>query len=169
MSTTEVMDQGALDSGMHEAMGEEVASRDFVTMSVNRQLVGLPILSVQDVFVPDKMTNVPLAPPEVAGSLNLRGRIVTAIDMRRRLGLEPRDDGAHSMSVVVEHEGELYSLVFDEVGDVIGLPDDRLERNPPTLDPLWGEISTGVYRLDEELLVVLDVARILDFAAHAKA
>ncbi len=148
---------------LHELDADQVASSDFVTMAVAGQKVGLPILSVQDIFQPDAITNIPLARPEVAGSLNLRGRIVTAIDMRVRLGLEPLDSDQKPMSVVVEYEGELYSLIFDTVGDVMSLPDDWIERNPSTLDPVWRAVSVGIYRLDAELLAVLDVGRILDF------
>jgi purine-binding chemotaxis protein CheW len=104
---------------------------------------------------------VPLAPPEVLGSLNLRGRIVTAVDVRIRLGLPNRAADAKGMSVVVEHEGELYSLVVDKVGEVMTLPPSNYERNPTTLDPRWQEMADGVYRLENSLLVVLDVARFL--------
>lgn len=151
------------DETLHAAEADQVASSDFVTVMIASQVLGLPILSVRDIFQPQNITRVPLAPPEVAGSLNLRGRIVTAIDMRRRLGLEPLAEDAKPMSVVVEHDDELYSLVFDTVGDVMALPDDCFERNPATLEPVWHEVSSGIYRLDAELLVVLDVTKILDF------
>jgi purine-binding chemotaxis protein CheW len=147
-----------------ETLSEEVASSDFVTMRVCGQLVGLPILSVQDILAPQKLTTIPLSPPEVAGSLNLRGRIVTAIELRERLGLEPRPADEPSMNVVVEQHGELYSLIIDAIGDVLSLPDDRFERVPPTLDRTWCSISTGVFRLDDEILVVLECERVLDFA-----
>ncbi|MBY0431432.1 MAG: chemotaxis protein CheW, partial [Rhodospirillales bacterium] len=96
-------------------------------------------------------------------SLNLRGRIVTAIDVRLRLGLGRRTDGSKGMSVVVDMGGELYSLMVDQVGEVLSLPAAAFERNPPTVDPLWREFSAGIYRLDNKLLVVLDVPRLLDF------
>jgi purine-binding chemotaxis protein CheW len=147
-----------------ETLSEEVASSDFVTMRVCGQLVGLPILSVQDILAPQKLTTIPLSPPEVAGSLNLRGRIVTAIELRERLGLEPRPEDQPSMNVVVEQHGELYSLIIDAIGDVLSLPDDRFERVPPTLDQTWCSISTGVFRLDDEILVVLECEKVLDFA-----
>jgi len=137
---------------------------DFVTMFIEGQMFGIPVLMVQDVLGPQKITRIPLAPPEVAGSLNLRGRIVTAIDVRMRLQLprQAADQGA-GMSVVVDLHGELYSLRVDQVGEVLSLPSAKFERNPPTLDPLWREFSTGIYRLDEKLMVVLDVSRLLDF------
>jgi purine-binding chemotaxis protein CheW len=138
---------------------------DFVTMYIEGQLFGIPVLVVQDVLGPQKITRIPLAPPEVAGSLNLRGRIVTAIDVRMRLQLPKRmPDAGPGMSVVVDMKGELYSLRVDQVGEVLSLAVAKFERNPPTLDPLWREFSAGIYRLDDKLLVVLDVPRLLDFS-----
>ena len=138
-------------------------SQEFVTMTIHGQLFGIPVLSVQDVLGPQKITRIPLASSEVAGALNLRGRIVTAIDVRRRLGLPPADDSAGSMSVVVDFRGELYSLIIDSVGEVLSLPTDSFERNPATLDAAWREVSLGVHRLEKQLLVILDVARLLSF------
>ncbi len=164
MSTGEMVHTGQAADDALVPIGEEVAASDFVTMRVGAQMVGLPVLSVQDILAQQGLTKIPLAPSEVAGSLNLRGRIVTAIDMRKRFGLEPRPDDEPSMSVVVDFQGELYSLIIDAIGDVLSLPDDRFERSPSTLDHTWLSVSTGVFRLDDELLVVLEVARILDFA-----
>lgn len=151
------------------AMNENGENRDFVTMTIHGQLFGIPVLTVQDVLGPQKITRIPLASPEVAGALNLRGRIVTAIDVRKRLGLPSAEAGAKSMSVVVDHGGELYSLIIDSVGEVLSLPADSFERNPATLDPAWREVSGGVYRLQGRLLVVLDVARLLSFSKRAEA
>jgi purine-binding chemotaxis protein CheW len=136
--------------------------REFVSMTVAGQLFGIPVLTVQDVLGEQRITRVPLALPEVAGTLNLRGRIVTAIDMRRRMGLAPREAGQNGMNVVVDRGGELYSLIVDSVGEVLSLPADLYERNPSTLEAAWREVSVGVYRLQNELMVVLDVARLLD-------
>lgn len=141
-------------------------TQDYVTMFIDRQMFGVPVLTVQDVLGPQRITRIPLAPPEVAGSLNLRGRIVTAIDVRPRLGLAKRSTTEKGMSVVVEFGGELYSLNVDSVGEVLSLPAAAFERNPPTLDPLWREYSAGIYRLENKLLVVLDVARLLDFTRN---
>ena len=142
-------------------IGKLAGAEDFVTMTISNQLFGIPVLSVQDVLGPQKITRIPLAPLEVAGALNLRGRIVTAIDVRRRLGLEPRGDGRASMSVVVEVDGELYSLTVDSVGEVLSMSADDYEPAPPTLDPAWRDVSAGIYQLDGQLLVVLDVNRFL--------
>ena len=133
-------------------------------MFLEGQMFGIPVLVVQDVLGPQKITRIPLAPPEVAGSLNLRGRIVTAIDVRMRLQLPKRAEGtAAGMSVVVDLGGELYSLRVDQVGEVLSLPAAKFERNPPTLNALWREFSAGIYRLEGKLLVILDVPRLLDF------
>lgn len=136
---------------------------EYVTTIVDNQLFGIPVLQVQDVLGPQRVTRIPLAPKEVAGALNLRGRIVTAIDVRTRLGLPKQGAGKRAMSIVVEHGGELYSLIVDEVGEVLSLPADRLESNPPTLDSGWRSVSLGIHRLEGRLLVVVDVARLLDF------
>ena len=146
-------------------------AEDFVTMTIAEQLFGIPVLQVQDVLGHQRITRIPLAPPEVAGSLNLRGRIVTAIDVRLRLGLPARPKSApgaastnSGMSIVVDLRGELYSLMVDSVGEVLSLSNEEFERNPSTLDPRWRDLSTGIYRLNNTLLVVLDVARLLNFA-----
>lgn len=141
-------------------------TQDYVTMFIEGQLFGIPVLTVQDVLGPQRITRIPLAPREIAGSLNLRGRIVTAIDVRLRLGLSKRDGENKGMSVVVDMGGELYSLMVDQVGEVLSLPEAKFERNPPTLDPMWREFSAGIYRLDDKLLVVLDVPKLLDFSKN---
>jgi len=140
---------------------------DFVTAKVGNQLFGIPVTQVHDVFIPQSLTHVPLAPSEVAGVLNLRGRIVTAIDVRCRLGLDPRPADDPFMAIVVEHLGESYSLLIDSVGEVLSLSREQLERNPANLDPRWREVSGGIYRLDGELLVVLEVNKVLDFSRYS--
>jgi len=143
----------------------EEAAEVFLTLTVAGQLCGVPVLAVRDVLGAQAITRIPLAPPEVAGSLNLRGRIVTAVDLRRRLGLPPREGGGGAMSVVVERDGELYSLLADSVGDVLPLPPRDRAPNPPTLDPLWRDVSRGVHRLGENLLILLDVEHVLAIGA----
>jgi purine-binding chemotaxis protein CheW len=152
------------EAGRERAAGVEAFAdtEDFVTFTIANQLFGIPVLKVQDVLSAHNITRIPLAPPEIAGSLNLRGRIVTAMDVRLRLGLPPRESDA-SMSIVAEHDGELYSLMVDAVGEVLALKGSDWERNPPTLDPKFREYSLGIYRLDNKLLVVLDVNRLLDY------
>jgi len=141
--------------------GSEAATNDYVTMTIADQLFGIPVLSVHDVLGPQKITRVPLSPPEVAGVLNLRGRIVTAINIRRRLGL-PDADSQGGMSVAVEHNGESYSLLIDKIGEVLSVSPGAFEQSPATLDPCWREVSSGVYRLEGGLLVILDVEKLLN-------
>jgi purine-binding chemotaxis protein CheW len=142
---------------------------EYVTVMIGDQLFGLPISRVQDVFMPDRLTRVPLASPEIAGVLNLRGRIVTAIDMRRRLGLPPRSDGRPPMAVGIELKGESYGLLIDTVGEVLKLADGTREPNPVNLDQHLARVSAGVHRLEGQLLVILDVDRVLEMASESLA
>jgi purine-binding chemotaxis protein CheW len=142
---------------------------EYVTATIGGQLFGLPISRVQDVFAPDRLTHVPLAAAEIAGLLNLRGRIVTAIDMRKRLGLPSREDGRPRMAVGIECKGESYGLLIDAIGEVMKLPAHSREENPVNLDPQLARVSAGVHRLEGSLLVVLDVDRVLDVGVRADA
>jgi purine-binding chemotaxis protein CheW len=153
---------------LNDGHSEHPAANDYVTMTIAGQLFGIQVLQVRDVLGPQRLTRIPLAPPEVAGSLNLRGRIVTAIDVRTRLSLAPRDDGKKSMCVVVDINGELYSLVVDGVGEVMSLNKEGFEPNPPTLDARWRSVSKGIYRLKDQLLVLLDVSALMQLS-HSRA
>ena len=135
----------------------------FVTFTVAGQMFGVPVLRVQDILQTHKIASIPLAPAEVRGSINLRGRIVTVIDVRARLGLEPVDDSAtDQMGVTIEMGIDLYTLLADSIGDVVSLSHDSYEKTPGTLDPKWRDFANGVYRLDGSLMVVLDIERLLD-------
>jgi purine-binding chemotaxis protein CheW len=136
-------------------------SGDYLTVKIGGQMFGMPVLEIQDVLGPQRITRIPLVPPQVAGALNLRGRIVTAIDARTRLDLPKDTSGDREMSVVVEYRGELYSIIVDEVGEVLAL--QQIQPNPPTLNPSWRSISSGIVRLQKDLLVIVDIARLLDF------
>jgi purine-binding chemotaxis protein CheW len=142
---------------------------DYVTATIGGQLFGLPIARVQDVFIPQGLTRVPLASRDVAGVLNLRGRIVTAIDMRARLGLPKNDSDELPMAMGVESSGESYGLLIDEIGEVLTFADEACELNPVNLDPLLSAMANGVHRLDGRLMVVLDVDRVLDIAPDGHA
>ncbi len=135
---------------------------EFVTFTIDKQLFGVPILKVQDILKPDKIASIPLAAPEIRGSINLRGRIVTVIDVRVRLGMPASVDTSESMGVTVELHQDLYTLLVDSIGDVMALGINQLERNPSTLDPKWRDFANGIYRLEDNLMVVLDVEKLLD-------
>jgi purine-binding chemotaxis protein CheW len=150
-------------------MQDNTEFTEFVTSTAGGQLFGLPIACVQDVFKPARITRVPLAGPEIAGVLNLRGRIVTAIDMRSRLDLRAQETGGAPMAIGIEAKGESFGLLVDAVGEVLKLPDADREPNPINLDRKLAAVSAGVYRLDGQLLVVLDIERVLDLRAEAAA
>jgi purine-binding chemotaxis protein CheW len=136
--------------------------QEFVTFRIGGQMFGASVTEIQDVFRPANMTPVPLSSSEIAGVLNLRGRIVTAIDARSRLGLPPRaKTETAQLAIGVERDGESFGLVIDEIGEVVRLDDDNLEENPVNLDPLWARVSRGVFRLDGSLLVIMDIERVL--------
>ncbi len=147
---------------MSEARTPISSATEYVTITVNGQLFGLPIARVQDVFMLHKLTRVPLAPDDIAGVINLRGRIVTAIDLRRRLGLSS-DACEATMAVGIDQAGEAYGLVIDAVGEVLKLTADTAEPVPVNLDGCLKQIASGVHRLDAGLLVILDVDRLIDF------
>jgi len=146
-------------------------TQEYVTVLIGEQLFGIQVLQVQDVLGRQAITRIPLAPTAVAGALNLRGRIVTAINTSACLG--PKADHAlpaeAAISVVVEHRGELYSLIVDQVGEVMPVDIAGLEANPLTLDPSWRDLSRGVHKLKDRLLIVLDIARLLDRVVAAPA
>jgi len=156
------MNQALATTGSHDidAIGGDNLE-NFVTFSIKDQMFGIPVLKVQDILTPTTIASVPLAPPEVKGSINLRGRIVTVIDVRVRLGLGEQENIRDSMGVTIEHNHELYTLLVDKVGDVVGLSSDLYESNPGTLDSLWREFASGVFRLEGALMVVLDVEKLL--------
>ena len=133
----------------------------FVTLTLAGQLCGVPVLAVREVITNSKIIRVPLAPSEIAGNINLRGRIVTAVDTRRRLGLEPAPETAERVALVAESEGALYALLIDQVQEVLSLRVDMMEETPPNLSVTWRQFSTGVFRLPERLMVVLDIDRLL--------
>ena len=134
--------------------------RQFCTFFVDDLFLGVPVLKVQEVIRYQEMTRVPLGPPEVQGLINLRGQIVTAIDLRRMLGLPPRDPERKPMNVVVRADDEAMSLLVDEIGDVLDLDPDRFDACPPTSNPAALELILGVCQLPDRLLLLLDVDRV---------
>lgn len=143
-------------------------AREFVTVMVADQIFGLPIDRVHDVFIASAVTEVPLSPPEIVGLLNLRGRVVTAMCLRRRLGL-PAGEAGREMAVGLEHHGESYGLLVDQVGEVMKLSPEACQPNPVHMDPRWVRLSRGVHRLDQQLLIILDVDAVLALESEARA
>jgi purine-binding chemotaxis protein CheW len=135
---------------------------EFVTFRIGGQIFGASVAEIHDVFRPANMTPVPLSSGEIAGVLNLRGRIVTAINARTQLGLSAREGGRGSeLAIGVERNGESFGLIIDEIGEVVRLDEGTMEDNPVNLDPVWRSVSKGVYRLKDTLLVIMDIDRML--------
>lgn len=139
----------------------------FVTLSIAGQLCGLPVTSVRDVLRQQAIAPVALSAPEIAGNLNLRGHIVTAIDLRRRLNLPPAPPGTGNYAVVTEEAGEMYALLADRICDVISPDPLTFEAVPPTLPANWSRYSAGLFRLEDGLMIVLDLPRLLALVPDA--
>jgi purine-binding chemotaxis protein CheW len=141
---------------------------DFVTIRIGVQEFGVPVMQVRDVLRRQHLTPVPLALRAIAGLLNLRGRIVTAIDLRERLGLPPLSADAETANIVVEQDGEPYALVVDNVGDVLQIDERQFEAVPSVLDPRWRAAASAVYPTEAGLIVLLDIARLLDIVPQPR-
>lgn len=134
---------------------------EFVTFRLADQWIGIPVLVVQEVLVAQRIARVPLAQSAVPGLLNLRGQIVTALDLRSTLGLPPRSGDVEHMNVVVRHEGELFAFMVDDVGDVVTVSTDAIEAPPATLDERWRAATVGIVRREHDLLVVMNVPELI--------
>ena len=142
---------------------------DVVVIRDGDQDFGVPVMQVRDVLRRRHLTPVPRAPHAVAGLLNLRGRIVTAIDLRTRLGSPRRVAESDTAQIVVENGGELYALVVDSVGDVLPLDEARLDDGSFGLDPQWRSVASAVYPTETGPIVLLEIARLLDLGSHRRA
>lgn len=135
----------------------------YLTAYIGGHIFGLPVPNLRDIFRTQQIAPIPLSPECVLGSINLRGKIVTAIDLRIQFGMEPQvSEKKSSMNVAVEYNGELYSLVVDKVGEVLSLPDGKFDPLPPTLEKKWKAYSTGVYQLNDRLLIRLNIEKVLN-------
>lgn len=149
-------------------------TQQFCTFFLDSQFFGVPVEQVQEVIRYQEMTRVPLMPPVIRGLINLRGQIVMAIDLRRRMGMNDRPDSQLPMNVVVRTEDGAVSFLVDEIGDVLEAGEDTLEHPPETLQGLARELIGGVYKLEHQLLLKLDIKRAIaieavEDAAYAKA
>jgi purine-binding chemotaxis protein CheW len=144
------------------------SSQQFCTFFLDGHFFGTPVPQVQEVIQYQVMTRVPLAPNVVSGMINLRGQIVSAIDLRRRLGLHDRPEGQLPMNVVVRTNEGAVSLLVDEIGDVIEVEEESLENPPETVQGFAREVLRGVYKLSGRLLLALDIDRVVDLGDLAK-
>jgi|SRR5579871_1923798 len=136
-------------------------NRQYSTFYIGDLFFGIEVLKVQEVLRYLEMTCVPLAPGVIEGLINLRGQIVTAVDMRRRLGLPRRADGETPMNMVVRSDEGAVSLLVDEIGDVVDVAADTYEPAPDNMRREHRELIEGVYKLEGRLLLVLNAERVL--------
>lgn len=134
-------------------------ARQLATFIIEGARYGVDVVRVQEALRAQVRTPVPIAPPGIAGLVNLRGEVVLSVDLRVRLGLAPLAQDAEPMMVVVQVDGEPISLLVDEVGDVIDVDESQFETPPDTLGPLLREVVLGAYKLPGGLLLALDVER----------
>lgn len=137
------------------------APNNCITFLVDGQLFGMPAAEVMELSRFHELTRVPLAPPTIAGLMNLRGQVVTAVDMRRRMELRPRPDGQQPMNVVLRREDVLVSLLVDQVGEVVELDEATFEPVPDTLRGVARELVRGVHKLPGRLLLLLDPDKVI--------
>ncbi len=133
--------------------------KQYCTFYVDKFLFGVVVLDVQEVLKYQDLTQVPLAPKEIQGLINLRGQIITAIDLRSRMNLPPREEGQKPMNVVIRTNNEVISFLVDSIGDVLEVDETTFEMAPDTVDIATRELVTGVYKLEGKLLMVLDAGK----------
>jgi purine-binding chemotaxis protein CheW len=134
-------------------------TRQLCTFHLGPMFFGIDVLQVQEVLRFQQMTRVPLAPGVIRGLINLRGQIVAAIDLRERLGLQPRPDGQDPMNVIVRTEDGAVSLLVDDIGDVLEIESSGMDRSPETVRGSARELIQGVYKLKDRLLLILDTEK----------
>lgn len=139
------------------------SAEQLVTFSVGDQSFGISALKVRDVLRQQPLTRIPLAKPEIAGAINLRGHIVPAIDVHARLGQLPTNPAERKMCVVVEMGGEQFCLIVDSVGDVISISLSDVETVPGSLSGKWAQVTRGLHRMGDKLLLLIDEEQLLDF------
>lgn len=134
-------------------------TQQFCTFFLQDHFFGVPVQQVQEVIRYQEMTRVPLVPPVIRGLINLRGQIVMAIDLRRRMGMDDRPDSQLPMNVVVRTEDGAVSFLVDEIGDVLEAEEQNFELPPETLQGQGRDLLGGVYKLQDRLMLVLDTER----------
>lgn len=151
----------------NDAGGRSGDVAQLVTVFVGGQMFGLPILQIRDVFLVSDLTPVPLAPASVAGLFNLRGRVMTMLSMRALLGFEKSDAaGSETTAIGIEWRAESFGLLVDRVGEVMSLPAAGRDANPVNLDRRWAQLSAGVHRLNDQLLVELSLDSLFKDQLH---
>lgn len=145
-----------------DAPAKDAASQQFTTFKLDGHLFGVEVETVQEVIRYQKMTRVPLAPGSIGGLINLRGQVITALDLRHRLGMPERPEGQRPMNVVVRTEDGAVSLLVDQIGEVTETNAKHFESPPDTVTAQARDLIRGAYKLDGALLLALDVPRTVD-------
>ncbi|MCH7650130.1 MAG: chemotaxis protein CheW [Nitrospinae bacterium] len=141
--------------------------KQFCTFYLDKYCFGINVQEVQEVFRYQEITSMPLAPEVITGMINLRGQIITAINLRLRLGMEPRPEDWVPMNVVVRTNDDVVSLLVDSIGDVKEISEDLFEQPPDTVQGAMRELVIGVYKLEGRLLMILDTKKVVQFDAVA--
>lgn len=155
----------ATSTAVVQHLAEDADVQQILTTTVGNQVFGIQVLSIQDILQPRNVAHVPKAPADIAGLINLRGRIVTVIDLRHWLGFDPAEV-QQQMHIVVEHDNELYSFLVDSVGDVIAVDRAAVEGVPPNLPEQWRTISKNVLREEKDLVLIVDVSVLIAALAN---
>jgi len=137
------------------------SERQLCTFFLGKYCFGIDVLDVQEVFRYQEMTSVPLASDEITGLINLRGQVIMAINLRLRLGMDALPEGQTSMNVVVRAQGDVISLLVDRIGDVLEASEDTYEDAPDTIQGVMRELVRGVYKLENRLLLILDIKKVV--------
>lgn len=146
-------------AGNVPSTGEE----SYFTVFAGGEAFGLSVLNAQTIFRITSVTPIPLGPVDIVGLVNLRGRIVTAVSLRRRLGI-PEKEVQNSLAIGIEHKGENFALLVDEVGDVLSLDASMRVHVPPHFDPARSRLMTGLYKVGNLLIPALNIAALFEFA-----
>jgi len=134
---------------------------ELLTCRVGEQWLGLQVVQVREVVSPQRCTPMPLADAAVVGLINLRGRVITQIDVRTVIGMQAADADSYRVAIVETQSGEDFGLLVDQVGEVIELDPDMYEKTPGNLHAIWQEVSEGVLKESERIIVLVDVERFI--------
>lgn len=140
-----------------------MSTNQFSTFRVDGRYYGVNVKLVQEITQPMPLTKVPLAPDYVAGLINLRGQIATAIGLRELFKLSPKPEDLAGVNVICKSEGPLLALVVDEIGDVLEVEDEIFEPTPNTVNPVIGQFMAGVYKLPNDILSIIDIQKLIQF------
>ena len=140
--------------------------KQYCTFLLNDLLFGIDVLKVQEIILPQEMTEVPLSTPSIRGLINLRGQVVTAIDLRKWLGFVPVANSKEAMNVVIRAEEDILSFLVDDIGDVLEPDEGSFEPPPETLKENIRELINGVYKLENQLLLVMNAERTFELFAE---